>query len=106
MSLSRKSGLRHVNNPRFVRVFKQEHLVPDSRLEQPPDEPFRNFRASRSGDRRILCSSGTSCDERLESVRIGKCQNKKLSEFESVRIGKFQNYLKFENSLYMSQIML
>ena len=25
-----------------------------------PDEPFHNFRASRSGDRRILCSSGTS----------------------------------------------
>ena len=27
-----------------------------------PDEPFPNFRASRSGDRRTLCSSGSSCD--------------------------------------------
>ena len=27
-----------------------------------PDKPFLNFRASRSGDRRILCSSGKSCD--------------------------------------------
>ena len=27
-----------------------------------PDEPFHNFRASRSGDRQMLCSSGTSCD--------------------------------------------
>ena len=27
-----------------------------------PDEPFHNLRASRSGDRLILCSSGTSCD--------------------------------------------
>ena len=25
------------------------------------DEPFLSFRASRSGDRRILCSLGTSC---------------------------------------------
>ena len=27
----------------------------------------------------------------LESVRIGKCQNRKVSELESVRIGKCQN---------------
>ena len=27
-----------------------------------PDELFHNFRASRSGDRRVLCYSGTSCD--------------------------------------------
>ena len=27
-----------------------------------PGEPFHNFRASRPGDRPILCSSGTSCD--------------------------------------------
>ena len=27
----------------------------------------------------------------LESVRIGKCQNWKVSELESVRIGKCQN---------------
>ena len=30
--------------------------------------------------------------ERLESVRIGKCQNWKVSELESVRIGKCQNW--------------
>ena len=28
----------------------------------------------------------------LESVRIGKCQNWKVSESESVRIGKCQNW--------------
>ena len=28
----------------------------------PPDRPFHNFRASTSGDRQILCGSGTSCD--------------------------------------------
>ena len=27
-----------------------------------PDEHFRNFSASRSGDRRVISSSGTSCD--------------------------------------------
>ena len=27
-----------------------------------PDEPFHNFRAPESGDRRFLCSLGTSCD--------------------------------------------
>ena len=27
---------------------------------QAPDEPFHNFRASRSGDQGILCSLGTS----------------------------------------------
>ena len=32
-----------------------------------------------------------------ESVRIGKCQNWKVSESESVRIGKCQNYLEFIN---------
>ena len=26
-----------------------------------PDEPFHNFRASRSGDQRVLCTSRTSC---------------------------------------------
>ena len=29
---------------------------------------------------------------KLESVRIGKCQNWKVSELESVRIGKCQNW--------------
>ena len=29
---------------------------------------------------------------KLESVRIGKCQNWKVSESESVRIGKCQNW--------------
>ena len=28
---------------------------------------------------------------KLESVRIGKCQNRKVSELERVRIGKGQN---------------
>ena len=32
------------------------------KLKDVPDEPFHNFRASRSGDRRILFSSGTPCD--------------------------------------------
>ena len=40
-----------------------------------------------------------------ESVRIGKCQNWKVSESESVRIGKCQNYLEFKDSLWMSQIL-
>ena len=31
-------------------------------LDTLPDELFHNFRASRSGDRRILCSSGRSFD--------------------------------------------
>ena len=35
----------------------------------------------------------------LESVRIGKCQNRKVSELESVRIGKCQNSLEFKDSL-------
>ena len=34
---------------------------------------------------------------KLESVRIGKCQNWKVSELESVRIGKFP-ILTFSNS--------
>ena len=37
-----------------------------------PDRPFYNFRASKSGGRRILCSSETSCDRFLSSrVVIG-----------------------------------
>ena len=32
-----------------------------------------------------------SWGEKLESVRIGKCQNRKVSELDSVRIGKCQN---------------
>ena len=35
----------------------------------------------------------------LESVRIGKCQNWKVSGTESVRIGKCQKYLEFKDSL-------
>ena len=34
-----------------------------------------------------------------ESVRIGKCQNWKVPESESVRIGKCHNFLKFKDSL-------
>ena len=30
--------------------------------KQVPDGPIHNFSASWSGDRRVLCSSGTSCD--------------------------------------------
>ena len=29
---------------------------------------------------------------KLESVRIGKCENQKVSELESIRIGKCQNW--------------
>ena len=36
-----------------------------------PDEPFHNFKALKSVDRRILFSSGTSCDGFLSS-KIGK----------------------------------
>ena len=36
-----------------------------------PDEPFLNFRASRSGDRRILCNSRTSCNG-FWSVKVVK----------------------------------
>ena len=36
-----------------------------------PDRPFHNFRAPRSGDRRILCSSGESCDGFL-STEVAK----------------------------------
>ena len=32
------------------------------RGSQQPERPFRNVRASRSGDRPVLCSSGTSCN--------------------------------------------
>ena len=44
----------------------------------------------------------------LESIRIEKCQNKKVSELESVRIGKCQNQKvsEFSDSLNMGQIML
>ena len=44
----------------------------------------------------------------LESVRIGKCQNWKVSELESVRIGKCQNWKvsEFSDSLNMGQMML
>ena len=34
-----------------------------------------------------------------ESVRIGKCQNRKVSELENVRNGKCQNYLQFKDAL-------
>ena len=41
----------------------------------------------------------------LESVRIRKCQNWKVSELESVRIGKCQNWKvsEFSDSLNMGQ---
>ena len=39
--------------------------------KQMPDEPFHNFRASKSVDRRILCTSGASCDG-FWSSNIGK----------------------------------
>ena len=44
----------------------------------------------------------------LESVRIGKCQNWKGSELESVRIGKSQNWKvsEFSDSLNMGQMVL
>ena len=44
----------------------------------------------------------------LESVRIGKCQNWKVSGSESVRIGKCQNWKvsEFSDSLNMGQMML
>ena len=42
----------------------------DPRPSLHPDRPFHNFRASRAGDRRISCSSGTSC-EGNESSKIG-----------------------------------
>ena len=35
----------------------------------------------------------------LESVRIGKCQKRKVSGLESVRIGKCQNYVEFKDPL-------
>ena len=35
---------------------------PPTKTNSPPDRPFRNFRAWRSGDQQILCSSVTSCD--------------------------------------------
>ena len=38
---------------------------------QPPDEPFHNIGALKSVDRRILCSSGTSC-EGFKSSKIVK----------------------------------
>ena len=44
----------------FVRLSVESYLV--RQISYEPEEPFHNFRASRSGDRRILCSSGTSCD--------------------------------------------
>ena len=49
-----------------------------------PDEPFHNFRTSRSGgDWRISCSPGTSCDgfwssNILKRVRLSKFQSSKL----------------------------
>ena len=39
----------------------------------------------------FLCTSN-SMAERLESVRIGKCQNWKVSKLENVRNGKCQNW--------------
>ena len=45
---------------------------------------------------------------KLESVRIGKCQNRKVSELESVRIGKCQNWKvsEFSDSLNIGQMLL
>ena len=80
-----------------------------------PDRPFLTIPKSEknSGDRRMVCSSGTTYDgfsstriveesgdwkvSELESViihflpiltKIGKCRNWKVTESESVRIGK------------------
>ena len=39
---------------------KHVHTCTFSKPAKLPDEPFHNFRASRSGDRQTLCSSGMS----------------------------------------------
>ena len=39
-----------------------------------------------------LESVGMHFSSKLESARIGNCQNRKVSESESVRIGKCQNW--------------
>ena len=46
--------------------------------------------------------------QELESVRIGKCQNWKVSELESVRIGNRQNWKvsEFSDSVNIRQITL
>ena len=42
---------------------REERLSARDRTKKPPpDEPLNNFSASKSVDRQILCSSGTSCD--------------------------------------------
>ena len=47
---------------------------PSSLINKLPDEPFHNFRASKSMDRAILCSSGTSCGG-FQSSKVVKGQS-------------------------------
>ena len=58
---------------------------------QKPDEPFHNFGTSRSGDRRILCSPGTSCDG-FGSSRIVKEFVGKVKGVDFYARPQFQNF--------------
>ena len=53
---NRAVNLRGLLDNRAVNLIDLEHSA------QYPDGPFHNFRTSNSGDRPILCSSGTSYD--------------------------------------------
>ena len=64
----------------------QLHLAIDSFLPLELLFRLRDWKVSELESVRMLFSS------KLESVRIGKCQNWKVSELESVRIGKCQNW--------------
>ena len=68
LTLSLMKRLWEPLEPKFDNENDVRFFVPlDFGLIKPisnkPDEPFHNFRASASGDWRILCSSKTSCDE-------------------------------------------
>ena len=80
---------------------------------QMPDEPFHNLGALKSAARcswgdwkvsELESSESIFCPfwAKLESVRIGKCQNWKVSESESVRIRECQNWKVSETAQFES----
>ena len=69
-----------------------------------PDEPFHNFRASRSGDRQILFSSGTSCDG-FWSSKIGKkfvWYSLKISDLTTYLLNKSCNIQSYRTNFLLS----
>ena len=77
------------------------------RTKDASDEPFHNFRASRSGDGRILCNSETSRDgfsSKIVKYFVG-AYRKRLQEDnkESIKCRKYMTHT-FENNTFSSYI--